>query len=72
MRVLQGGSPPVVAVEVATRIPEELRQLIRRMARENPLWGQERIANELLLKLGLRVCGPVVLGEHILVDLDAE
>jgi putative transposase len=25
------------------------------MARENPLWGQERIANELCLKLGLRV-----------------
>ncbi len=25
------------------------------MALENPLWGQERIANELLLKLGLRV-----------------
>jgi transposase InsO family protein len=25
------------------------------MAAENPLWGQERIANELLLKLGLRV-----------------
>jgi hypothetical protein len=25
------------------------------MARENPVWGQERIANELLLKLGLRV-----------------
>jgi transposase InsO family protein len=25
------------------------------MARENPTWGQERIANELLLKLGLRV-----------------
>jgi transposase InsO family protein len=37
------------------RIPVELRELIRRMARENPLWGQERIANELLLKLGLRV-----------------
>jgi hypothetical protein len=29
--------------------------MIRRMARENPLWGQERIANELPLKLGLRV-----------------
>jgi transposase InsO family protein len=25
------------------------------MASENPLWGEERIANELLLKLGLRV-----------------
>ena len=33
----------------------ELRQLIRRMATENPLWGEERIANELLLKFGLRV-----------------
>jgi transposase InsO family protein len=29
--------------------------LIRRMAGENPLWGQERIAYELLLKLGIRV-----------------
>lgn len=37
------------------RIPVELRQLIRRMAMENPLWGEERIANERLLKLGLRV-----------------
>jgi len=36
-------------------IPPELQYLIRRMARENPSWGQERIANELLLKLGLRV-----------------
>jgi hypothetical protein len=25
------------------------------MARDNPTWGQERIANELLLKLDLRV-----------------
>ena len=25
------------------------------MAQDNPTWGQERIANELLLKLGLRV-----------------
>jgi len=36
-------------------IPLELRQLIRRMAQENPLWSQERIANELLVKLGLQV-----------------
>jgi len=37
------------------QIPNELRALIRRMACENPTWGQERITNELLLKLGLRV-----------------
>jgi transposase InsO family protein len=37
------------------RIPAELQALIRRMARDNPTWGQERIANELLLKLGLHV-----------------
>jgi len=36
-------------------IPVELRQLIRRMASDNPLWGEERIANELLVKLGIRV-----------------
>ena len=36
-------------------IPLELRQLIRRMASENPLWGEERIANELLVKLGICV-----------------
>jgi len=37
------------------RIPPELRSLIRRMATENPLWGEERIANELLVKLGIHV-----------------
>jgi hypothetical protein len=42
----QTGRPP---------IPAELRVLIRRMANENPLWGEERIANELMLKLGIRV-----------------
>jgi hypothetical protein len=36
-------------------IPKELRELIRRMAREKVLWGEERIANELLLKLGIRI-----------------
>ena len=36
-------------------IPRDIRSLIRRMARENPFWGEERIANELLLKLGLQV-----------------
>jgi putative transposase len=42
----QPGRPP---------IPPELQGLIRQMTCENPTWGQERIANELLLKLGLRV-----------------
>src|SRR5919197_5686500 len=42
----QPGRPP---------IPPELQVLIRQIARDNPTWGQERIANELLLKLGLRV-----------------
>jgi len=37
------------------RIPAELQALIRQMAHDNPTWGQERIANELVLKLGLRV-----------------
>jgi len=37
------------------RIPLDLQRLIHTMARENPSWGQERIANELLMKLGLRL-----------------
>jgi putative transposase len=45
-RKCQAGRPP---------IPLELQHLIRRMARVNPSCGEERIANELLLKLGLRV-----------------
>jgi transposase InsO family protein len=40
------GRPPVSA---------ELRRLICRMAAENPTWGEERIADELLLKLHIRL-----------------
>jgi transposase InsO family protein len=36
-------------------IPPELQALIRRIANENPSWGEERIANELLVKIGIRV-----------------
>ena len=45
-------------------IPAEIRRLIRRMATENPLWGQERIADELLLKLGIRV-SPRTVGKYM-------
>ena len=41
----RGGRPPV---------PREVRDLIRRMSRENPLWGAPRIHGE-LLKLGIKV-----------------
>jgi putative transposase len=37
------------------QIPQQIQSLIRRIANENLLWGEERIANELLLKLGIRV-----------------
>ena len=37
------------------RVPTDLQELIVKMAQENPTWGEERIAAELLLKLGIRV-----------------
>jgi hypothetical protein len=36
-------------------IPLGVQTLIRRMAYENPSWGEERIANELFVKLGIQV-----------------
>jgi len=42
------------------RLPEDLQQLIRAMAAENLTWGEERIANELKLKLGIRVAPSTV------------
>ena len=36
-------------------IPKKLQALIRRMGNENPTWGEERVANELLQKLGIQV-----------------
>jgi putative transposase len=36
-------------------IPKPVQALIRRMGSENPTWGEERIANELLMKLGIQV-----------------
>jgi hypothetical protein len=34
-------------------LPRDICQLIARMARENPTWGQARVADELSLKLGI-------------------
>ena len=45
-------------------IPADLRRLIVAMARANPTWGEERIANELLLKLGL-VVSPRTVGRYL-------
>jgi putative transposase len=45
-------------------IPRELQRLIVRMAQANPSWGEERIANELRLKLGLTV-SPRTVGRYL-------
>ena len=37
------------------RVTAEVRALIRRLAVENPTWGQKRIADELLLKLQIQL-----------------
>jgi putative transposase len=37
------------------KIPRNIRQLIAQMVKENPTWGQGRVADELALKLGIRV-----------------
>jgi putative transposase len=49
------------------RIPKDLRQLIRAMARDNPTWGQARITAELLLKLGIQV-SPRTVQKYLLED----
>ena len=37
------------------RVPVDLQKLIVEMATYNPTWGEERIANELLLKIGIQI-----------------
>jgi hypothetical protein len=37
------------------RLPRNIRELIAQMARENPTWGQGRVASELSMKLGIYV-----------------
>jgi len=45
------------------RTPRDIRNLVRRMARENPLWGAPRVHGE-LLKLGIDV-GPTTVASHV-------
>jgi hypothetical protein len=45
----------------------DLRKLIREMAAKNPTWGEERIANELKLKLRIRV-SPRTVGKYLRKD----
>jgi putative transposase len=45
-------------------IPVDLQRLIVAMARANPTWGEERLANELRLKLGLTV-SPRTIGRYL-------
>ena len=46
------------------KLPANLRDLIEAMADDNPTWGEARIANELLLKLGLSV-SPRTIGKYL-------
>jgi len=43
------------AASLTPRISQETVDLLKQMARENRLWGAERIRGELLM-LGIRVC----------------
>jgi putative transposase len=45
-------------------LPKHLKELIREMDRNNPTWGEERIANELSVKLGIRV-SPRTVGKYL-------
>src|SRR5262249_26598567 len=46
------------------RIPRDVRKLIVEMASSNPTWGEERIANELLLKIGIQI-SPRTVGRYM-------
>ena len=52
-----------MAVTVVPAVAAETRQLIRRMSRENPLWGAPRIHGE-LLKLGIDI-GETSVGKYM-------
>src|SRR6266566_1414715 len=68
-RLAPQGLPAVLDLESPSRpvwstgVPKDVRELIRRMSRENPLWGAPRIHGE-LLKLGIDV-GETSVGKYM-------
>jgi putative transposase len=52
------------------RLPADLQRVIATMTRDNPTWGEERIAAELLLKLGIRV-SPCTIRRYVARGTDA-
>ncbi len=46
-------------------VPKDIRELIRKMSRENPLWGAPRIHGE-LLKLGINA-GEASVGKYMVL-----
>ena len=51
-------------------LPKNIRTLIREMDRQNPTWGEERIADELMLKLGIKV-SPRTVAKYLHLDRPA-
>jgi putative transposase len=41
-------------------LPKNIAELVRRMSDENPTWGEQRIANELSIKLGIQVASRTI------------
>ncbi len=60
--------PNLLALEVETgweaRVTVEVRDLVRRLATENPTCGEQRIADELLLKLRIQL-SPRIASKYI-------
>ena len=52
---LKRGRPP---------LSKDIRELVRQIARENPTWGEGRIADELSLKLAIKV-SPRTVAKHL-------
>ena len=48
-------------------LPNNICDLIRRMANENPTWGEARIADELGLKLGILI-SPRTVGKYLVAS----